>query len=235
MPVMVGAGYSDLIPPGGRLELNRFRHKTELNYSDSLGPLIYDLPKLREIESLDRVVTLSNISDRDVEQIAELEMKSYPPEMRSGREHIQSVLFQQRELNVPGSASSFLIRKGGVVSGYCLLLPEKSRFNDNETVAHIYDMAVLPEFRGTSLGTKMMEQVVNMSIIYGAAIEVEARASTSYPILVSEKSQRWFESKGFFLSTIEKLPDYLGGEDFYFLRFDFRGEAVYSFPTNEDY
>lgn len=224
-PVKVGTGYSDLIPPGGRLEQNRYEPKTSLYYSDARGSQIYDLPKLRGIEAMDKVITLANLTERDAELIAKMEAEAYPEGMTQGKAHIAEVLQKQRELEVPGATSSFLIRQGQEPAGYLLVLPEESEVNSGERVAHVYDMVVLPKFRGSSLARKMMERVLDVASAYGVAIEAEARASTSYPLLMNERIRRWFESKGFHLTANEKLPEYLGGEDFYFVRFENRQNA----------
>ena len=224
-PVKVGTGYSDLIPPGGRLEQNRYEPKTSLYYSDARGSQIYDLPKLRGVEAMDKVITFSNLTERDAELIAKMEAEAYPEGMVQGKAHIMEILQKQRELEVPGAASSFLIRQGQEPAGYLLVLPEESKVNSGERVAHVYDMVVLPKFRGSSLARKMMERVLDVASAYGVAIEAEARASTSYPLLMNERIKRWFESKGFHLTANEKLPEYLGGEDFYFVRFENRQNA----------
>lgn len=219
-PVKVGTGYSDLIPPGSRLEQNRYKSKTPLHYSDAKGLQIYDLPKLRGIEAMDKVITFANLTERDAELIAKMEAEVYPEGMAQGKAHIAELLQSQRKLDVPGAASSFMVRQGKEPAGYLLALPEKSEINSDQIVAHIYDMAILPKFRGFSLVRKMMERMLDVASAYGIAIEAEARANTSYSLLMNERTRRWFKSKGFYLTANKKLPKYLGGEDFYFVRFD---------------
>lgn len=225
LPVKIGIKHSDLIPLEARLEQNRYEAKTSLYYSDASGSHIYGLPKVRGIEAMDQVITLANLTERDAELIAKMEAEAYPEGMTQGMAHIAKILQKQRELEVPGAASSFLIRQGQEPAGYFLVLPEESEVNSGERVAHVYDMVVLPKFRGSSLARKMMERVLDVASAYGVAIEAEARASTSYPILMNERIRRWFESKGFHLTANEKLPKYLGGEDFYFVRFENRQNA----------
>ncbi|MBP9748100.1 MAG: GNAT family N-acetyltransferase [Candidatus Pacebacteria bacterium] len=221
-PVKVGTGYSDLIPPGGKLETNKYRAKTQLTWSDATGSHIYDLPKLRGVESMDRVTTFANLSERDAELIAKMEAEAYPEGMVQGKAHILDILEKQRELEVPGAASSFVVRQGSEPAGYLLLLPEESETKSGERVAHIYDMVVLPKFRGSAIARKMMERVLDVASAYGVPIEAEARASTSYALLMNARVRKWFESKGFYLTKNEKLPAYLNGEDFYSLRFENR-------------
>jgi len=224
-PVKVGTGYSDLVPPGGKLEQNRYQAKTRLSYSDATGSQIYDLPKRRGVESMDKVVTFANLSERDAELIAKMEAEAYPEGMAQGRAHVAEILQKQRDLEVPGAASSFVVRQGQEAAGYLLVLPEESEVQSGERVAHVYDMVVLPKFRGSSIARKMMERVLDVASAYGVPIEAEARASTSYALLMNERIRRWFESKGFYLTKNEKLPQYLGGEDFYFVRFENRQNA----------
>lgn len=224
-PVKVGTGYSDLIPPGGKLEANRYESKTYLSYSDARGSQIYDLPKLRGVESMDKVISFANLSERDAELIAKMEAEAYPEGMAQGKAHIADILQKQRELEVPGAASSFLVRQGQEAAGYLLVLPEESEVNSGERVAHVYDMVVLPKFRGSPIARKMMERTLDVASAYGVPIEAEARASTSYALLMNARIRKWFESKGFFLTKNEKLPQYLGGEDFYFVRFENRQNA----------
>lgn len=227
-PVKIGTGYSDLIPPIAKLEDNKYRPKKHLQYSDATGSVIYDLPKIRGVESLDKVMAIANITAADSELIAKMEADSYPEGMAQGKSYISEVLKKQRELEVPGAASSFMIRQGKEPAGYLLVLPEDSEVNRGEKAAHIYDMAVLPKFRGSTLARKMMERVLESATAYGVSIEAEARASTSYALLMNERIRRWFETKGFYLTHNEKLPEYLNGEDFYFVRFENRNivEAV---------
>jgi len=225
-PVKVGTGYSDLIPPGGKLEVNRYEPKTPLSYSDARGPQIYDLPKLRGVESIDKIISFANLTERDADLIAKMEAEAYPEDMAQGKERIVDILRRQRELEVPGAASSFLVRQGQEVAGYLLVLPEESEVNKGELVAHVYDMVVLPKFRGSSIVRKMMERVLEIASAYGVPIEAEARASTSYALLMNARIRKWLESKGFFLTKNEKLPQYLGGEDFYFVRFENRQNAA---------
>lgn len=219
-PVKVGTGYSDLIPPGGKLEQNNYRSKTSLSYSDARGSQIYDMPKMRGIESLDEVVTFANLTERDAELIAKMEETAYPEGMTQGKAHILDIIKKQRELDVPGAASSFVIRQGDEAAGYLLVLPEESEVSSGERVAHIHDMVVLPKFQGTGLARKMMERVLDVATAYNVSIEAEARASTSYALLMNNRVRAWLESRGFYLTKNEKLPEYLGDEDFYFVRFE---------------
>ena len=57
-------------------------------------------------------------------------------------------------------------------------------------------------------------------------IEAEARASTSYAMLMNDRVRQWFESRGFILTHNEKKEHYLDGEDFYMVRFEYRGVPV---------
>lgn len=218
--VKVGTGYSDLIPPGGKLEQNRYEAKTRLSYSDATGSQIYDLPKRQGVESMDKVITFANLSERDAELIAKMEADAYPEGMAQGKAHVVDILRKQRDLEVPGAASSFVVRQGHEAAGYLLVLPEESEVNSGERVAHVYDMVVLPKFRGSAIARKMMERVLDVASAYGVPIEAEARASTSYALLMNARIRKWFGSKGFHLSKNEKLPAYLNGEDFYFVRFE---------------
>lgn len=223
--VKVGTGYSDLIPPGGKLEQNNYQAKTRLSYSDATGSQIYDLPKRRGVESMDKVVTFANLSERDAELIAKMEAEAYPEGMAQGKAHVAEILQKQRDLEVPGAASSFVVRQGQEAAGYLLVLPEESEVQSGERVAHVYDMVVLPKFRGSPIARKMMERVLDVASAYGVPIEAEARASTSYALLMNARIRKWFESKGFYLTKNEKLPAYLNGEDFYFVRFENRQNA----------
>lgn len=222
-PVKVGTGYSDLIPPGGKLETNHYRPRTSVAYSDATGSQIYDLPKIRGVESLDEVVTYANLTERDAELIAKLEETIYPEGMAQGKAHITDILRKQRELEVPGAASSFVIRQGDEAAGYLLVLPEESELRPGERAAHVYDMAIHPKFQGKGLARKMMERILDIATAYEVPIEAEARASTSYAMLMNDRVRQWFESRGFVLTHNEKMERYLGGEDFYMVRFEYRG------------
>lgn len=219
-PVKIGTGYSDLIPSGATLEPNRYRPKTHLEYSDARGPNVYGLPKVPGIESIDKVVTFANATERDAGLIAKMEALSYPEDMVLGKDHIAEILRRQRELEVPGAVSSFIVRQGKEAAAYLLVLPETSEVKPGETVAHIYDMAVVPKFRGGTLSRQMMEKVLEGATVYGVPIEAETRASTSYALLMNARVRKWLNSKGFTHTHTEKLPKYLGNEDFYLVRFE---------------
>lgn len=219
-PVKVGTGYSDLIPPGGKLEKNYYKPKTPIASSDACGLQIYDLPKIRGIESLDEIITFANLTEKDAELIAELEGKIYPEGMTNGKAYILDIIKKQRELDVPGAASSFIMRQGDKPVGYLLMLQEDSEIVQDQQVAHVYDMAILPEFQGKGLARKMMEHVLDVATAYGVAIEAEARASTSYAMLMNKRVRSWFESRGFRLVINEKKDRYMDNEDFYFVRFE---------------
>ncbi len=169
-PVKVGTGYSDLIPPGGKFEPNNYSSKTRLQYSDATGSQIYDLPKIRGIESLDEIVTFANLSERDAELIAKMEKDAYPEGMVQGKAHIADILEKQRELEVPGAASSFVVRQGEDPAGYFLVLPEESEAQPGTQAAHVYDMVVLPKFRGTQIARKMMERALDVASAYNMPI-----------------------------------------------------------------
>ncbi len=145
--------------------------------------------------------------------------------MAQGKAHVADILQKQRDLEVPGAASSFVVRQGQEAAGYLLVLPEESEVQSGERVAHVYDMVVMPKFRGSPIARKMMERVLDIASAYGVPIEAEARASTSYALLMNVRIRKWFESKGFYLTKNEKLPAYLNGEDFYFVRFENRQNA----------
>jgi ribosomal protein S18 acetylase RimI-like enzyme len=65
---------------------------------------------------------------------------------------------------VPGAASSFVVRQGQEAAGYLLVLPEESEVQSGERVAHVYDMVVLPKFRGSPIARKMMERVLDVAL-----------------------------------------------------------------------
>jgi GNAT superfamily N-acetyltransferase len=101
-------------------------------------------------------------------------------------------------------------------------LPEESEV-DGGQAAHVYDMAILPSFQGKGLARKMIDHVLDIATAYNMPIEAEARASTSYAMLMNERVRHLFESRGFVLTHNEKKEKYLGGEDFYFVRFENKG------------
>lgn len=224
-PVKIGAGYLDVIPPASKLETNKYAPKTQLSYSDATGASIYTLPKVEGIESLDEVVVFANITQRSADVVAKLEQKIYPDGMVNGKSTILEVLRAQREQEVPGAAASFTLQQGKEMVGYVLMLPEPSEVTNEDRVLHIHDMAILPEFQGKGMANKMMEHILDAAANYRVSIEAEARASTSYAMLMNERVKQWMASKGFIMSHVQKKPAYMGGEDFYFVRLEYQGEA----------
>jgi GNAT superfamily N-acetyltransferase len=219
--VKIGTGYSDLIPDGAKLESNNYAPKLPLSYSDATGYQIYDLPKIRGVESLDKVLTFANLTERDAEIIAEMEKEAYPEGLVQGKGQALEIIRKQRELDLPGAASSFILRQGNEPAGYLLVLPEESRINSGESVAHIHDMAVLPKFQGGIISRKIMERMLDVAKAYNVpAIEFEARESTSYRLLTNPRIAKWIEERGYKLVYNEPLPEYLGGEDFYYVRLE---------------
>lgn len=221
LPVKIGTGHSDLTPDSAVLVSNNYLPKHSLSYSDATGSNIYDLPKIKGLESIDKILTFANLSERDVDTIAEMEKAAYPEGMVQGKGEALEVIRKSRELDLPGAAASFILRQGNEPAGYLLVLPEESKLNKNETVAHIYDMAVLPKFQGTTVARKMMERMLDTAKAYNVpAIEFEARESTSYRLITNPRIQKWMELKGYKLSYNELLPAYINGEDFYYVRLD---------------
>jgi len=225
-PVKIGTGYSDLIPQTATLQPNNYLPKTPLSYSDARGANIYDLPKITGIEPMDEVITFANLTnERDAELVAKMETESYPKEMCHGEKYIAEILKRQRELEIPGAASSIVVYKGQEPAGYLLMLLEESEVNKGERVAHIYDIAVLPKFRSSAeVLNKMLERMLDVVSSYGLSIEFEARESTTYRLVTNKRMERWLQSKGFYLNRerIKKYPRYLGNEDFYFIRLENR-------------
>lgn len=225
--VKIGTGYSDLIPDGAKLESNTYSPKYSLSYSDAKGSNIYDLPKIKGVESLDKILTFANLTERDAETIAEMEKVAYPEGLIQGKGQALEVIQKQRELDLPGAASSFIVRQGNEPAGYLLVLPEESKMNSNEKVAHIYDMVVLPKFQGGTAARKMMERLLDTAKAYDVpAIEFEARESTSYRLITNPRIAKWMESKGYKLAYDEPMPEYLGGENFYYVRLEKVPEQV---------
>ncbi len=219
--VKIGTGHSDLIPIGAKFEPNHYKPKHSLSYSDSSGSQILNLPKIEGVEAIDKILTFSNIEERDADLIFEMEKAVYPEGMVQGKGEVLEVIKKTRELELPGATSSFIARQGNEAAGYLLVLPESSMVNKEETVAHIYDMAVLPKFQDGKIARKIMERMLDIAVAYDVpAIEFEARESTSYRLLSNCRILKWIESKGFKLSYNEKLPEYIGGEDFYFVRLE---------------
>ncbi len=220
-PVKIGTGYSDLTPDNAKLENNTYSPKHRLFYSDSTGSHVYNLPKIKDIEPLDKILTFSSLTERDAETIAEMEKASYPEEFTQGKGQILDIVKRQRALEIPGAASSFMVRQGEEPAGYLLVLPEPSRLNEEEMVAHIYDMAVLPKFRGGIAARRMMERLLDTARTYDVpAIEFEARESTSYRLVTNPRIAKWIESRGYKLTYDEPMPEYMGGEDFHFVRLE---------------
>ncbi|MFA6537325.1 MAG: GNAT family N-acetyltransferase [Patescibacteria group bacterium] len=220
LPVKVGTGYSDLVPPGGKLEDNQYSPKIGLKYSDAKGSMIYDLPKIFGVEPLSQAITTASLGDRDVDIIAKMEEDVYLKKMVQGKAVIADILKRQRELEVPGAASSFVVRFGKELAGYLLMLPEDSEVSPGSNAIHIHDMAILPKFQGKKIAKKMMEQIFSVAVAYDLPIEAEARESTSYAMLMNERNQKWMTEKGFVMTHNEKLEKYLGGENFYLVRFE---------------
>ncbi len=224
-PVKIGIDNSDLTLPGSKLQENTYQPKTRLTCSDSRGPYIYDFPRIN-VESIDEKVTFTNITLRDVNLIAEMEKKVYPEGMVQGEEYIKSIIESQIQLNTPGMASSFIIRKGSEAAGYVLMLMEPSgseitKFTGKKII-HIYDMVVLPKFQKTGLAKKAMEHIIDVAKAYQISFEAEARETTSYKILMKESVREWLKSQGFHLRENRTLPEYLGNENFHFVLFENR-------------
>jgi len=220
-PVKIGEGYLDLIPPGATIEENKYRPTHQLEYSDATGSNIYNLSKELSIESLNKIVSFANLTERDAEIISKLESEIYPEDQQQGKAEVLEIIKKQRELEVPGAASSFMVKQGKENVGYLLVLPEESTLISGEKVAHIYDMAILPKYQDGKIARKMMERMFEVTRAYNVpAIEMEARKSTSYALLLNPRIKQWMESKGFVMTKNELLPEYLGGEDFYSVRLE---------------
>ncbi len=228
-PIKIGTGYSDLIPAGASLERNTYQHKEGLLWSDSTGDKIYSLKKTNnKFESIENMITFSNIDRSNIKDIVKMEEEVYPEEVVQGRTQIEEVVEKQRELEIPGAASSFVVRKGKENAGYLLMLPEKSEI-DGKTVIHINDMVIMSKFQNGKISREMLKKVFDIAKAYKESegiegIEFEARESTSYALLNNPRVQRWIKKQGFKTTNNELLPKYLGGEDYYYVRLDFVNE-----------
>jgi len=194
--------------------------------------------KPKEVTTTKTVVT--PLSANDVQLIANMERQCYPEDMRQGIEFFEEVFAKEQrvrqEVGRDDLRFSYFVRKGGSPAGYIIVSPETSEVNPQEAVAHIDDIAILPQFRGSEAGRELISTVLDMvkaykqeadnfsdaSVRFKGAIEMEARESTSYRLLTNPRAKRWFETKGYYLVTEKKLSEYLGGEDFYFLRYEYR-------------
>jgi GNAT superfamily N-acetyltransferase len=223
--VKIGTGHLDLAPDGAKLEPNNYSPKYSLSYSDANGSNIFNLPKIQGLESLDKVVTYANITERDIKLIEEMEKEIYPDGMVLGKGQVQEVLDASRtfgEFGIPGSATSFIIRQGNEPAGYMLWRPDNSKINPSEQVPYIQDFAVMPKFQNSTIARKMMERILENANIYNVpAIEMHCREGTSYRTMIHPRVQKWIEGKGYKIAYNEPVPEYtMGGENFYFLRLE---------------
>ena len=209
-----------MVPLGAVLEKNTYQPKTKLSYSDAKGAQIYNLPKIEGRVQTEKLLTFANISSRDVKAIAAIEAQVYPEDMVQGEEHIEEILQQSRQREIPGAAASFYVREGKEIAGYTLLLLDPSEFQTGQQAAHVYDMAVLPQFRGGKVMFQMWERILETAKTYDLPIEAEARSNTTYALLENKRVQKWLEKRGFTRTQTKQLPNYLGDEDFYLVRLE---------------
>ncbi len=233
--IRIGAGYLDLIPSSATLVQNNSRPKNRLSYSDAGGPQIYNLPKLEDFGNKIEPV-FANLTERDVEIISKLEAEIYSDNkgLQLGKGRVKEVIDAQREMQVPGAASSFVVRINNKPIGYLLVLPEKSEVNKGQIVAHVQDLAIKEEYRKGLLSLKMLNRVFDSVKAYNLpAIELDARESTSFKALRSPVVRRFIREKGFklkFYDSSHNEVDYknaepnpnleMGNENFYFVRIE---------------
>lgn len=219
-PVKIGTGNSDLTVPGSILEDNIYTPKQPIAYSDAKGTSIYHLPKLEKDVDMRGAIVMSNIDQREASLVDEMERMIYPPEMVQG--WVRDILRWSREREVPGAYGSFIARVGRRPAGYALVLPGPSDEVPGTRAMHIWDVAVLPEFRTTACSEHMFNRILDGAAMNKLSLEMEARDSTSYRVLTSKPMRRRLERRGFFLTVDRLLPEYMDNEDFHFLRFEYR-------------
>jgi len=100
------------------------------------------------------------------------------------------------------------------------LTAEESEMNSGELVAHIHDMAVLPKYQRSGIARSMLERVLDIAATYNVPIETETRESTSYQAIKHPSVADLIAQKGFAITAEKKMPAYLGGENFHFIRLE---------------
>jgi|GEM_PF-2398915 len=220
LPVKIGTDNNDLIPTGANLERgNPYQHKKTLLWSDSRSMNMYNLPKLASREVDKNMIAFADLSQRNVEEVAKMEKEIYPDEMVNGKDRLLEVVKAQRQMEIPGAASSFTVHVGKNMAGYVVMLPEQSEIEGISGEAiHIFDMAVLPKFQNQGLAKKMLKKLLEISEIYNYPIEAETREKTSYAMLQSPSIKKMLDEWGFVISYDKKMEKYLGGEDFHYIR-----------------
>ncbi len=228
-PVKIGISHSDLEVPSTQTEENFYRPKTPLYYSDARGSTILNLPKLRDRNELrDQSVTIENLtsSEQGIDLVTQMEMQAYPEDLVQGTDFIEDVLRRQEVISPEFSDVNFLLKVAGEAAGYVLSLPEESEINKGETVLHIYDFAVAPEYRNRGIAIRMMKHLLELASAHKLPIEAEVRRNTIGEFLSSEIVRERLLAMGFRVSKHKNLPDYLGNEDFSYIRIQKLPEEV---------
>lgn len=218
--VKIGAGFSDLAIPSSKREENFYKPKTPLQYSDARGSTIYDLPKLNRNEQGDQPLKVESLTEQDADLVTRMESEAYPQGMVQGKDYIASVLKRHAKTSGDFGATSFAFRIGNDTAGYVLALPEGSEIKRGETVLHIYDFATMPRYRNKGIAMRIMKYVFELASARGLEIEAGVRESTTGKFLKSRLVGKKLREMGFNIFEHRKLPGYLGGEDFSFIRIE---------------
>lgn len=240
---MVEKGYADTLEKNYEIVERSRDEDTPIGKQRFLAMRIPPHPQSRLLEPKpkerqERKVAVLPLTEDDISLIASMERQCYPEDAVQGEEFFAGVFENEEKIRQEVGRSdlrfSFLARKGQEPAGYIIVLPEESEVNHGEMTAHIQDMAVLPQFRGTEIARELLDKVLEMVKDYKeqsqnqaespanfqGAIEMEARAGTSYKLLMNPRVQLWLRQRGYEITHTREMPQYLGNEDYHYVRLE---------------
>lgn len=139
------------------------------------------------------------------------------PDLINGEEDFFDDL---QEAEQEGGNFSHGVYDGDNLIGYLIGFKDESEMNEDEEVAYISDMAILPEYRKGMVAAKLLKAFANETAKKGMSIEAECREE-SFKML---KNSRFIKKLGYCFTKSQKLPNYNAEEDFYWVRLDRESE-----------
>ena len=114
-------------------------------------------------------VTVRTLAARDLPDLMQLQARNFPSELHELEETIEWLI-------APGTLS-FGAEVDGALAGCVLSCPDE----DTPGTWYIYDIEVLPEFRGRGIASKLLKRLLGETRRSGLAVELHCRAA-SHPI-----------------------------------------------------
>jgi hypothetical protein len=89
-----------------------------------------------------------------------------------------------------------------------------------QAVLEVYDLAVRSSYRSIGVMAAASRFILGMAGRVGAPVEASAREGAPIDLIRNQRSSKWLSLLGWHVVFEKRLPKYMGGEDFFFIRIE---------------